>query len=46
MHNVMNTWEWFWMGFMIVTWVIVIGVLVYVAVRLATHPHHRDGHPS
>jgi len=46
MHGVMHTWDWFWMGFMIVTWVVVIGVLVYVAVRPATHPHHRDGHPS
>lgn len=35
------------MGFMIVTWVVVIGVVVYVAVRFATHPpHHRTGHPS
>lgn len=46
MHGVMHTWDWFWMGFMVVTWVVVIGVIVYVAVRLATHPRHRDGHPS
>jgi heme/copper-type cytochrome/quinol oxidase subunit 2 len=44
MHGLMNGWNWIWMSLMIVTWAIVIGVLVYVAVRLATHPPDRKEH--
>lgn len=47
MHGLMSVWDWFWMVFMILTWVVIAGVLVYVAVRLAIHPpHHRKGHFS
>jgi len=28
-------WDWFWMPFMMGFWVVVLGVVVYVAVRLA-----------
>lgn len=47
MHGVMHTWDWFWMGFMIISWVVLVGALAYVAVRLVTHPpHYRRGHFS
>jgi len=31
----MDGWNWFWMSFAGVFWLIVIGAVVYVAVRLA-----------
>jgi hypothetical protein len=31
----MNGWGWFWMTFMTVFWVVVLGAVVYAAVRLA-----------
>jgi heme/copper-type cytochrome/quinol oxidase subunit 2 len=38
MHNWMNGSGWFWMSFMIVFWIVVLGAVVYVAVRLAQRP--------
>jgi hypothetical protein len=31
-------WDWVWMTFMMAFWVVLLGVVVYVAVRLATRP--------
>jgi hypothetical protein len=30
----MHGWAWFWMSFMMVFWIVVLGAVVYVAVRL------------
>ena len=35
MHGWMNGGDWFWMSFMMVWLVVVLGAVVYVAVRLA-----------
>jgi hypothetical protein len=32
--------DWIWMTFWMVAWVIVIGLVVYVSVRLATRDRH------
>lgn len=34
----MDGWDWLWMSFMMVFWAVVLGAIVYVAVRLATRP--------
>ena len=38
MHLWMNNWDWFWMTFMVVFWVVVLGAVVFIAVRLAQRP--------
>ncbi len=38
MHNWMNGSDWVWMSFMMVFWIVVLGAVVYVAVRLAQRP--------
>jgi hypothetical protein len=38
----MSGWGWFWMTLVPVFWIIVIGAVVYVAVRLG-HQHERSG---
>jgi hypothetical protein len=38
MHVWMNDWGWFWMTFMVVFWVVLLGAVVFVAVRLAQRP--------
>ena len=46
MHGLMHTWDWFWTGFMIMTGVVLIAMLVsFVGVWFAARPHHRSGHP-
>jgi heme/copper-type cytochrome/quinol oxidase subunit 2 len=40
----MDGWDWLWMTFIMGLWLVVIGVVVYVAVRLARRPP-RAGHP-
>jgi hypothetical protein len=37
LHGWMDGWDWVWMSFMIVFWLIVLGPVVYAAVRLAEH---------
>jgi hypothetical protein len=37
----MNGSDWFWMSFMMVFWIVVLGVVVYVAVRTATQSRDR-----
>ena len=34
----MDGWDWAWMTFMMGFWVVLLGVVVYVAVKLATRP--------
>jgi hypothetical protein len=34
----MDGWDWAWMAPMMLFWIVVLGVVVYVAVRLATRP--------
>jgi len=31
----MGGWDWFWMAFMMLFWIAVLGAVVYAAVRLA-----------
>ena len=38
MYHWMDGWGWFWMTFMTVFWVVVLGVVVHAAVRLANRP--------
>ena len=38
MHDWMSGWEWFWMSFMMVFWIVVLGGVVYAAVKLASRP--------
>jgi hypothetical protein len=35
-------WDWLWMTGMMALWVVILGVVVYIAVKLATRPP-RDG---
>jgi uncharacterized membrane protein (DUF4010 family) len=43
MHGWMNGGDWFWMAFMMVWLVAVLGVVIYVAVRLANRrPQDKD----
>jgi hypothetical protein len=38
----MHGWEWVWMTFVMVFWVVVLGAIVYAAVRLANRPPRAD----
>jgi hypothetical protein len=33
----MDGWDWFWMIPMMLLWVVVLGLIIYAAVRLANH---------
>jgi len=33
-----DSWDWFWMNFMMVFWLVALGVVIYVAVKLANRP--------
>lgn len=39
-HVWMDGWDWLWMSFMMVFWLVVLGAVIYVAVRLANRPPH------
>lgn len=41
MHG-MNGWEWIWMSSMMGFWLVVLGAIVYAAIRLAQRAPHRD----
>jgi hypothetical protein len=43
MHGWMDGRDWIWMSTMILFWVVALGAVVYVAVRLATHTHRKPG---
>ena len=34
----MDGWDWAWMSFMMVFWVVLLGAVIYAAVRLAQRP--------
>ena len=34
MHSWMSDWGWVWMSFMIAFWILIVGAVVYAAVRL------------
>jgi hypothetical protein len=36
--HMMDGWDWVWMPFMMVFWLVVLGAVIYVAVRLANRP--------
>ncbi len=38
MYGWMDGWGWFWMSFMMVFWIALLGTVVYIAVRLAQRP--------
>lgn len=38
MYHWMDGWDWFWMSFVMIFWILVLGLVVYVAVRLANRP--------
>jgi hypothetical protein len=37
-HHWIDSWGWFWMSFMMVFWIVVLGAVLYVAVKLAKQP--------
>ena len=37
-HVWMDGWDWLWMSFMMAFWLVLLGAVVYVAVRLAHRP--------
>ena len=37
-------WDWLWMTFGMTFWIVLIGVVVFVAVRLAQRPPHARQH--
>jgi hypothetical protein len=41
MHAWMNGWDWVWMTFMMSFWVVLLGAVVYIAVKLANRPPPR-----
>lgn len=51
MHGLMSTWDWFWMVFMGVAWIVIIGASAFVALEVLKeepraqhfhlHLHHR-----
>lgn len=38
MHSWMDGWDWLWMSFIMSFWIVMLGVVVYIAVRLARRP--------
>jgi hypothetical protein len=38
----MNGWDWLWMAPMMLLWILVLGVVVYIAVKLASKPPRRE----
>ena len=45
MHGYVDGWGWVWMTTMMVFWVVLIGAVVYAAVRLAQRDRHDEGKP-
>jgi hypothetical protein len=40
----MDSWDWVWMSFMMVFWIVVLGAVIYLVVRLAQRPPRHAGH--
>ena len=38
MHGWMNSGDWAWMTFMMVLWVVALGAIIYLGVRLGSRP--------
>jgi heme/copper-type cytochrome/quinol oxidase subunit 2 len=38
MHAWIDGWDWFWMTLMMGFWIVLLGAVVYIAVRLAQRP--------
>ena len=36
----MNGWDWVWMSFLMVFWIVLLGAVVYLAVHLGNRPPH------
>jgi heme/copper-type cytochrome/quinol oxidase subunit 2 len=49
-HDMYGNWgsplDWLWMTLMMLLWIIVVGAVVYAAVRLATQPDHQPKPPA
>ncbi|HZQ66551.1 MAG TPA: hypothetical protein VFA66_15145 [Gaiellaceae bacterium] len=41
MHGWMDGADWVWMSFVMVFWIVVLGAVVYAAVKLAQRPPHK-----
>jgi hypothetical protein len=41
MHTWVNGWDWLWMTLMMGFWLVVLGAVIYIAVRLAHRPPTR-----
>jgi hypothetical protein len=39
----MDGWDWVWMSLMMVFWLVVLGAVVFAAVRLGQRPPRRHG---
>ena len=44
MYHWMDGTDWFWMSFVMIFWIVVVGAVAYAAVRLARRPP-REGQP-
>jgi heme/copper-type cytochrome/quinol oxidase subunit 2 len=40
MHTWVDGWNWLWMTFMMGFWLVVLGAVIFIAVRLAQQPPH------
>ena len=38
MYGWMDGFDWFWMSFMMLFWVVLLGAVIYIAVRLGQRP--------
>ena len=38
-----DSWDWLWMSFAMVAWIVAVGAVVYAAVRLAQRDHRDSG---
>jgi heme/copper-type cytochrome/quinol oxidase subunit 2 len=46
MYHWMDGWNWLWMSSVMVFWLVVLGAVIYVAVRLANRPPTHPKTPS
>jgi len=42
-HGWMDGWDWIWMSTLMLVWLVALGAVVYVAVRLATSADRKHG---
>ena len=45
MHGYVDGWDWMWMTTMMVFWIVLVGAVVYWAVRVAQRDRHHDEKP-